>query len=81
MDRNRNRGRRHARPASIPLGPRALSGAVDGPARDVAAPLGCDQGAIGAAAAWLVRRHRVRPILAATIALHAGLDGGERRHG
>ena len=32
------------------------------------------------AVAWLVKRYRVRPSLAAVVALHAGL-GGERRHG
>ena len=36
---------------------------------------------MGLAADWLVRRYRVRPILAATVALHAGFGGGERRGG
>jgi hypothetical protein len=31
------------------------------------------------AANWLVKRFRVKPTLAATVAFHAGL--GERRHG
>ena len=32
------------------------------------------------AAMWLVKRYRVKPNLAALVALHAGL-GGARRHG
>jgi hypothetical protein len=35
----------------------------------------------GLAAAWPVKRFRVKPNLAALVALHGGLGGGERRHG
>ena len=74
---NANRSRRNARLAPIPLGPRALPGGVGTPAPALAPPPGCgEEEAIGTAAAWLIRRHRVRPNLAATVALHAGL--GER---
>jgi hypothetical protein len=55
--------------------------AIEHGARPASNPIERAEPSAGLAAAWLVKRYRVKPNLAALVAVHAGLGGGERRHG
>jgi hypothetical protein len=68
---------RNVRPPKPVLLPADAAGPPRAPL--AASPIGRDDPTTHDAAAWLVRRFRVRPALAATIAWHAGL--GEWHHG
>jgi hypothetical protein len=72
-------GRRNTRPRPILLDPRVRPSGADTSVPEAATPLSRDEAATAAAAAWLVKRYRVKPNLAAVVALHAGLV--ERHHG
>jgi hypothetical protein len=67
----RNHGRRNARPLKLTLLPAEAFGPAAAPL--VASAVHRDDPTLRRAAAWLVRRHRVSPALAATVAAHAGL--------